>query len=120
MRGALVRLYWRELLSFLLFLLPIVTLLPLGLLWLYQSGYEFAWLGFLLLCGLAAAPFLWRLRREAEPLTGVETQADPLWGQAEAEAWASEVLARSKRPAPRPAGCGTPKPFLNGGHVSAW
>jgi predicted GTPase len=99
MRGALVRLYWRELLSFLLFLLPIVTLLPLGLLWLYQSGYEFAWLGFLLLCGLAAAPFLWRLRREAEPLTGVETQADPLWGQAEAEAWASvKALAEATPP----------------------
>ena len=52
MRGALARLYWRELLSFLLFLLPVATLLPLGLLWLYQSGYEFAWLGFLLLCGV--------------------------------------------------------------------
>ena len=89
MRGALARLYWRELLSFLLFLLPVATLLPLGLLWLYQSGYEFAWLGFLLLCGVAAAPFLWRLRREPPPIPGLEMPADPLWGQAESEAWTS-------------------------------
>ena len=89
MRGALARLYWRELLSFLLFLLPVATLLPLGLLWLYQSGYEFAWLGFLLLCGVAAAPFLWRLRREPPPIPGLEMPADTLWVQAESEAWTS-------------------------------
>jgi hypothetical protein len=99
MRGALARLYWRELLSFLLFLLPIVTLLPLGLLWLYQSGYEFAWLGFLLLCAVAAAPFLWRLRREPAPMSGHDMPPDPLWGQAEAEAWASvKTVAETAAP----------------------
>jgi len=99
MRGALARLYWRELLSFLLFMLPVLTLLPLGLLWLYHSGYELAWLGFLLLCGVAAAPFLWRLRREPSPMSGLDSPADPLWGQAESEAWASvKTLAETVPP----------------------
>ncbi len=66
---------WLYLIAPLLWLVPVVALLPLGAWWLWQSGYVFRWLGALLGCtALGLGLQTWLHRRGRHLLAAHQTQ----------------------------------------------
>lgn len=102
-------LYLRGVMIFLALLLPMLTLVPLGWLWLWQHGYALYWLGgalgFGVLSYLLQAVALRKSVAETrvEPLDEAASEAvpaDPGWTVREQAAWAAvEALAVDVRPA---------------------
>ena len=98
--GSQTRSYFRTAAIFAGLLLPAVTLIPFGSLWLWQHGYILHWaITTGCLVGLATL-VQWRLLRPTVPATGVgatfepvqaDDLADPSWSPAEAQAWADVV-----------------------------
>ena len=86
--------------SLVLWGLPFVLLLALGLLWLREQGAMFVWLGLLLLCGaLGYALQRGSMLREGPGLDAERTRADPNWPPLAEGAWARvEALATSLDP----------------------
>lgn len=93
---------------FLAVLLPMLTLLPLGWLWLWQNGYALYWLAGALAFGMMAYTVqAFALRKSVaetriEPLEddGGAEPPDPGWTAREQAAWAAvEALAADVRPA---------------------
>lgn len=75
--------------ALLLWLLPFVALLPLGLVWLRQEGLVLVWLGTIVL--FSAVGFglqVWLKHRQQIKLDAARTQADPSWPPAADRAWA--------------------------------
>lgn len=88
-------------------LLPSLTLIPLGSLWLWENGYLLHWA--VVAAGLVAGAFAWQrwlLRRPTRPkrsaAQGTSTPSgdleapDPHWSPAELEAW-KDVLAIARK-----------------------
>lgn len=101
------RFYLRGVMISLALLLPLISLLPLGWLWLWQHGYAFTWLGAAF--SLAIIGYLVQaaaLRRtikqspELEPRDDIDAMPpDPGWTEREQAAWnAVEAVAADVRP----------------------
>jgi predicted GTPase len=86
-----VRGYWRELMYVLAIVLPWLTLLPLGVLWLSEHSLLLWW--FVATAMVGALAFGQRLaitrnaRAEAATMAAAATPASPEWGTREREAW---------------------------------
>ena len=88
MRGAWIRIFWREVLIAALLLLPLLSLLPLGFLWLWQIHGTLIWAGSLLGCVLIAWFLVWLRRHDAPAVPSVKTEeGDPAWGPRELAVW---------------------------------
>ena len=89
-----------RLLALLMWALPLVALLPLGMLWLWQSSALSAWLIAMVLCSAAGYGLQrWLLRRDRKLLGGVATEPDPRWPPKADGAWtAVEELAGQMQP----------------------
>ena len=75
-------------LALLIPLMPILALLGLGLLWLWQSGYLLYWLIAMVFCGaLGYGAQQWLVRRERQLLTGVITEPNPEWPPSADAVW---------------------------------
>jgi uncharacterized protein len=98
-----LRRYWPEMLLALTVALPWVSLMVLGLLWLWQSGYVWAWAIAAAVFGLPAIPLsrLVRRRANAEARIAMGDLAEPSrnWNAVERGAW-SDVLAIADTAAP--------------------
>jgi uncharacterized protein len=98
-----LRRYWPEMLLALTVALPWVSLMVLGLLWLWQGGRVWAWAIAAAIFGLPAIPLarLVRRRANAEARIAMGDLAEPSrnWNAVEREAW-SDVLAIADRAAP--------------------
>jgi len=83
--------------ALLLWALPVVALLPLGLFWLWRSGTLFRWLTALLVCSAAGYGLQsWLLRRDRQLLAGAATGPDIHWPLNAEGAWiAVERLAEA-------------------------
>jgi predicted GTPase len=101
-------LYLRGAMIFLALLLPMISLLPLGWLWLWERGYALYWLGVafsLSLVGYAVQAVTLRKSLKQSPVQPRDTAidavpADPSWTVREQAAWAAvETIASSVRPA---------------------
>jgi len=94
-RGILRR-YWPEILLVLCVALPWLSLLGLGLLWLWQGKHVWAWAIAAAIIGLPAIPLTRLVRRRAntEARTALRDVAEPSrgWNAIERDAW-SDVLA---------------------------
>lgn len=94
--GGKLRRYWPETLLFLAVALPWLSLLVLGMVWLWQGGHVWAWAIAAAVLGLLAWPLsrLVRRRANAEARLALGDLAEPSrgWNVAERDAWA-EVLA---------------------------
>ena len=99
MRGAWVRIFWREVLIVALLLLPLLSLLPLGFLWLWQTHGTLIWAASLLVCVLIAWFLVW-LRRHDAPVAppAMTGDGDPAWGPRELAVW--ETVNRMARDTP--------------------
>ena len=79
-----------RLLALLLWALPVIALLPLGLLWLWRSGAMFGWLAALLVCSAGGYGLqYWLLRRNRQILPENLTTPDPYWSPHAENAWDS-------------------------------
>ena len=88
MRGAWIRIFWREVLIVALLLLPLLSLLPLGFLWLWQTHGTLIWAGSLLSCILIAWFLVWLRRHDAPAAPPATTEeGDPVWGPRELAVW---------------------------------
>ena len=89
-----------RLIALLLWTLPVAALLPLGLLWLWQSGNLPWWLAALLGCSAAGYAFqFWLRRRDRRLLAGAATTPDAQWPPRSKAAWdAIEAMAEGVRP----------------------
>lgn len=100
MKVLLARLDRLGLIALLLWTVPVLGLLPLGLLWLWQAGAATLWLSALL--GFSATGYglqLWLRRRQRTLLAGAHTSPDPHWPPAAEMAWTLvEDLAAQTRP----------------------
>ena len=89
-----------RLIALLLWLLPVIALLPLGTWWLWQSGNLPWWLAALV--GSSAAGYglqWWLRRRDRRLLAGAQTTPDPHWPPRSRAAWdAIEAMAAAVRP----------------------
>lgn len=98
-----LRRYWPEMLLAVTIALPWVSLMVLGLLWLWQGGRVWAWAIAAALFGLPAIPLarLVRRRANAEARIAMGDLAEPSrnWNAAGREAW-SDVLAIADSAAP--------------------
>jgi uncharacterized protein len=98
-----LRRYWPEMLLALTVALPWVSLMVLGLLWLWQGGRVWAWAIAAAVFGLPAIPLarLVRRRANAEARIAMGDLAEPSsnWNAVEREAW-SDVLAIADTAAP--------------------
>ncbi|WP_006747796.1 GTPase family protein [Thioalkalivibrio paradoxus] len=92
---------WFGLAMLVLFVLPFLALIPLGMFWLFQQGWLLYWLGIAALLGLAAHLLLRQLQ-PAEPGSEAQTAApatdsppEPDWTPRDRAAWRSvqEVAA---------------------------
>jgi uncharacterized protein len=87
--------HWQGIVTAILYALPVLTLLPLGLLWLLDHHALLPWAGALLFCSASASGLIWLNRRERNaelPITPAETD----WGASEQAAWAKvEAFANS-------------------------
>jgi predicted GTPase len=101
-------LYLRGAMIFLALLLPMVSLMPLGWLWLWQRGYALYWLAAafsLAIIGYVAQVMTLRrtLRESPDPVPDTvadKVEADPSWTAREQAAWiAVEAIAANVRPA---------------------
>ena len=86
-----------------IFVMPTLTLVPLGSLWLWERGYVLPWaIGTALFAAVASMlcrRFLGNLAPVAASSADIQsedTAADPVWTPAEAEAWAG-VIALAQR-----------------------
>ena len=91
-----LRRYWPEVLLGLSVALPWLSLLGLGLLWLWQGGHVWAWAILVAVFGLASIPLrrLVRKRANADVRLALGDIAEPshCWNTIEREAW-SNVMA---------------------------
>jgi uncharacterized protein len=98
-----LRRYWPEMLLALTVALPWVSLMVLGLLWLWQGGRVWAWAIAAAVLGLPAIPLarLVRRRANAEARIAMGDLAEPSsnWNVVERDAW-SDVLAIADTAAP--------------------
>ena len=101
--GVLLRRYWQEILLVLLVTLPWLSLLVLGIVWLWQGGHVAVWALTAAALGLAAWPLARSVRRRAnaEARHALGELAEPArnWDAAERNAW-TEVLAIADATAP--------------------
>ena len=101
--GKTLRRYWPETLLVLAVALPWLSLLALGMVWLWQGGHVWAWAIAAAGLGLLAWPLarLVRRRADAEARLALGDMAEPSrgWNAAERDAW-SEVLAIADATAP--------------------
>jgi uncharacterized protein len=101
--GEPLRRYWPETLLFLAVAIPWLSLLALGMVWLWQGGHVWAWAIAAAGLGLLAWPLsrLVRRRANAEARVALGDLAEPSrgWHAAERDAWA-EVLAIADATAP--------------------
>lgn len=95
--------------ALLVWLLPFLLLVPLGLVWLRQEGLVLVWLGVLLVLGVAGYWLQsWLRRRELARLATRRTGPDPAWPPVAEGAWALvEELAAGIEPDDWPVGDGT-------------
>jgi predicted GTPase len=97
------RRYWPEVLLFLAVALPWLSLLALGIVWLWQGGHVWLWAIGAALLGLLAWPLAKSVRRRAnaEARLALGDLAEPSagWNVVERDAWA-EVLAIADKTAP--------------------
>jgi predicted GTPase len=100
-------LYVRGAMIFLALLLPMISLLPLGWLWLWERGYALYWLAAafsLSVIGYAVQAVALRRTLKQTPVpahddTAVKVAADPSWTAREQAAWtAVETIASNVRP----------------------
>jgi uncharacterized protein len=91
-----LRRHWREAASALVLALPWLSLLALGMVWLWQGGHVLAWAAAAAMLGLLSVPLRLAVRRRARAdarlALGDLAQSAPGWNAAGQEAWA-EVLA---------------------------
>jgi predicted GTPase len=101
-------LYLRGAMIFLALLLPMISLMPLGWLWLWQRGYALYWLAAafsLAIVGYVAQVITLRRTLRETPEPALDTAADkvppdPSWTAREQAAWtAVEAIAANVRPA---------------------
>jgi uncharacterized protein len=101
--GEPLRRYWPETLLFLAVAVPWLSLLALGMVWLWQGGHVWAWAIAAAGLGLLAWPLsrLVRRRANAEARVALGDLAEPSrgWHAAERDAWA-DVLAIADATAP--------------------
>jgi predicted GTPase len=101
--GNWLRRFWPELLLFLAVAVPWLSLLALGMVWLWQGGRVWMWALAAALLGLLAWPLAGMVRRRAnnEARVALGDLAEPShgWNAVEREAWA-EVLATADAAAP--------------------
>jgi hypothetical protein len=94
--GSLIRRYWPETLLIALVTLPWLSLLALGLVWLWQGGRVAIWALSAAALGLLAWPVSRTVRRradeEARRALGEVAEPSRTWNTAERDAW-TEVLA---------------------------
>ena len=94
--GSTLRRHWPETLLVVAVALPWVTLLVLGMLWLWQTGRVWIWAIVAAVLGLLAWPLLRLVRRranaEARLALGDLSEPSRAWTARERDAW-SEVLA---------------------------
>jgi predicted GTPase len=82
------RVFWRETLVVLLLALPVLSLLPLGFMWLWQAHAALLWAGVMLVCVLAAALMLRLLRPPVNiPAATRQAPGEAVWGEREMAAW---------------------------------
>ncbi len=86
--------------ALLLWLLPVIALLPLGVFWLWRSGFWLWWLAAMLVFSTAGYTLQrWLLRRDRLLMSGATTQADQHWPPKADGAWrAVEHLAETLDP----------------------
>lgn len=93
---ATLRRHWREAVLALVLALPWLSLLALGLVWLWQGGHVLVWAAAAAVLALLAVPLRLSLRRRAkeEARHGLGDLSEPArgWNAAERDAWA-QVLA---------------------------
>ncbi len=89
-----------RLLALLLWALPVMALLPLGLFWLWQAEALPWWLLAMVLCSAAGYGLQrWLLQRDRKLLSGAVTDPDPHWPPQADGAWvAVERLAEEVKP----------------------
>ncbi|NCA71335.1 MAG: GTP-binding protein HSR1 [Sphingobacteriia bacterium] len=110
MTSLLMRIDRLRLLALVLWAVPMLALLPLGLLWLWQLGVVWVWL--LALALFSAAGYglqFWLARRERAWLDAAETKPDPDWPPVADGAWILvEDLAEQVNPDDWPVADGRP------------
>jgi len=83
-----IRTYWREVLVATLYVLPTLSLLPLGFVWLMENHGSLIWAAVLLTCSTAASALLWLRPHKSRAQQSVELEPGrPGWGAAENSAW---------------------------------
>ena len=89
-----------RLIALLLWTLPVAALLPLGLLWLWQSGNLPWWLAAMVGSSAAGYGFqFWLRRRDRRLLAGAQTAPDPHWPPRAKAAWDGiEAMAAAVKP----------------------
>ena len=101
--GEPLRRFWPEILLFLAVVLPWLSLLALGMMWLWQGGYVWVWAVTAAVLGLLAWPLSTIVRRrtteEARLALGDLAEPSSGWHVVERDAW-SEVLAIADATAP--------------------
>jgi uncharacterized protein len=101
--GGPIRRFWPELLLFLTVVLPWLSLLALGMVWLWQNGHVWVWATAAAALGLMAWPLSRSVRRRANAQARIALGdlAEPShgWNVVEREAWA-QVLAIADATAP--------------------
>ena len=101
--GSRLRRHWAETLLVVAVALPWVTLLVLGMLWLWQTGRVWVWAIVAAVLGLLAWPLLRLVRRrantEARLALGDLSEPSRAWTAIERDAW-SEVLAIASKTDP--------------------
>ena len=113
--GALLRRYWQEILLVLLVTLPWLSLLVLGIVWLWQGGHVAIWAITAAALGLLAWPLgrsvRWRANAEARHALGELAEPARSWNAVERDAWSERsgdrgchrpILVPRARPALRP------------------
>ncbi len=77
-----------RLLALLLLMLPALVIFGLGILWLWQTGNLFYWLGVMLICGgLGYGLQQWLVRRDRKLLAEAVTEPNPDWPPSADKAW---------------------------------
>jgi uncharacterized protein len=101
--GTPLRYYWPEMLLFLAVALPWMSLLVLGMVWLWQGGHVWVWAIAAAVLGLVAWPLSRSIKRRAneEARLALGDLAEPSrgWNVVERDAW-TEVLAIADATAP--------------------
>ena len=96
--GGSIRRFWPELLLFLTVVLPWLSLLVLGMVWLWQTGHVWVWAIAAAVLGLMAWPLSRSVRRRANAQARIALGdlAEPSqgWNVGEREAWAAGARNR--------------------------